>query len=55
MDKTPAYDTFLGLLVGALFGLGIGTLNKNIVTGLQIGTLIGVFIGWFIAAWTLKT
>jgi hypothetical protein len=54
MDKTPAYYIFLGLLIGALFGLGTGMLNGNSVTGPQIGSLTGVFIGWIVVASSLK-
>lgn len=49
MDKTPAYYIFLGLLIGAILGLGVGALNGNPIHGLQLGAMVGLFIGWFIA------
>jgi uncharacterized protein YcfJ len=54
VDKTPAYYIFLGLLIGALVGVGIGAANGNLITGMQLGALTGLFIGWFIAAPALK-
>lgn len=54
MDKTPAYYIFLGLLIGAVAGVGIGAANGNLITGMQLGALAGVFIGWFIAAPALR-
>jgi uncharacterized protein YcfJ len=50
MDKTPAYYIFLGLLIGAVFGLGIGAVGGNTINGMEVGALAGVFIGWFLAA-----
>lgn len=55
MDKTPAYYILLGLLIGAIFGFGIGAANGNVISGMQYGSLAGVFIGWFIAAAVLET
>lgn len=49
MDKTPGYYIFLGLLLGAVIGLGIGALNGNAIPGMQLGSMTGLFIGWFIA------
>jgi len=40
----------LGLLIGAIFGLGLGAANGNTILGLGLGALAGVFIGWFIGA-----
>lgn len=54
MDKTPAYYIFLGLLVGAVFGWGLGAVNGNTIHGMQLGALAGLFIGWFIADTALK-
>lgn len=53
MDKTPAYYIFLGLLIGAIFGFGVGALNGNTIDGMQLGSTAGLFIGWFIAV-TMK-
>lgn len=30
MDKTPAYSIFLGLLIGAIFGIAIGALYGDL-------------------------
>ena len=50
MDKQFGYYIFLGLLIGAAFGFGLGTANGNTLLGLALGSLTGVFVGWFIAA-----
>ena len=49
MDKTPAYPIFLGLLIGTIVGFGLGAINENTTHGMQIGSMAGLFIGWFIA------
>lgn len=36
MNKTPAYYIFLGLLIGAVFGFGIGTANGKLITGMEL-------------------
>ena len=46
MGKTPAYYIFLGLLIGATFGLAIEAASGNIIRGVQFGALAGTFIGW---------
>jgi outer membrane lipoprotein SlyB len=48
MNKTPAFYIFLGLVVGTIVGSGIGAWNGNIVHGMQLGALTGVFIGWIV-------
>ena len=50
MDKTPAYSVFLGLLIGTLFGLGLGEINGDLVFGMQLGAITGVFTGWVVTA-----
>jgi uncharacterized membrane protein len=50
MDKKFGYYVFGGLLVGALFGLLVGSANQNPLMGAAIGALVGVAIGWFAAA-----
>ena len=50
MDKTPAYSIFLGLLIGTIFGLGIGVVSGDAVHGMQLGAIAGVFIGWVVTA-----
>ena len=54
MDKTPAYSIFLGLLIGGIFGLGIGAVNGNAIHGMQLGILVGVFVGWIMTASALQ-
>ncbi len=49
MDRRFGYFLFLGLVVGALFGLGFGSANGNALLGLGFGALGGVFLGWFLA------
>ncbi len=41
---------FLGLAIGANFGVFIGKANGNMSLGIVTGAFAGVFIGWFIAA-----
>jgi uncharacterized membrane protein len=50
MDKTPAFYIFLGLLLGALVGFAVGATNGNVIHGMQLGALGGIFIGWILAA-----
>ena len=50
MNKKTAFYIFLGLLIGAVFGMGLGAANGNAIHGLQLGALAGTFIGWFVAA-----
>ena len=54
MDKTPAFYIFLGLLLGAAFGAGIGAIHENTVHGMQLGALAGTFIGWVITTSALQ-
>lgn len=49
MEKTFGYFIFGGLLIGAMFGL-IWAGGRNPVMGIGIGALVGVSLGWFIAA-----
>lgn len=51
MDRRMfAICIFIGLVIGANFGVFIGKANGNMSLGIAIGALAGVFIGWFIAA-----
>lgn len=49
MDKKFGYYVLLGLFIGSVFGIGLGSANGNTYLGLGMGVLIGVFIGWFLA------
>jgi ABC-type uncharacterized transport system permease subunit len=53
MDKKFGYYVFGGALIGASFGL-IWAGGDNPLVGLGIGALIGIAIGWFIAAYVLE-
>ena len=50
MDRKSAYHIVLGLVIGAVFGMGIGAANGYPVFGIGLGALFGAFIGWFLAA-----
>lgn len=54
MDNSPAFPIFLGLLIGAMFGLLIGTINGNAVHGMQLGAMAGLFIGWLVTTLALQ-
>ena len=41
---------FLGLLIGALFGVFLGAGSANPILGIGGGAFAGAAIGWFIAA-----
>lgn len=49
MDKRPAFTIFLGLLIGGIVGFGIGAMNGSPIYGMQLGSMTGLLIGWFIA------
>jgi hypothetical protein len=53
MDKKFGYYVFGGLLIGAAFG-SLWSANGNIILGTGIGALVGVELGWFIAAAILE-
>ena len=50
MERKFGLFVFLGLLIGALFGMFLGAGGANPILGIGGGALAGVFIGWFIAA-----
>jgi hypothetical protein len=54
MNKTPAFYIFVGLLLGAALGAGIGAVHGHTVDGLQLGAAVGTFIGWVITAPALQ-
>ena len=53
MEKTVGQFIFGGLLIGAMFGL-IWAGGRNPVMGVGIGAIVGVALGWFIAAAILE-
>ena len=53
MDKKFGYYVFGGLLIGAAFG-SLWSANGNTLLGAGIGALVGVALGWFIAAAMLE-
>ncbi len=54
MDRRFGYFVFLGITIGALFGIGIGAASGNALRGLGEGALAGVFLGWFVAAIVMR-
>jgi ABC-type uncharacterized transport system permease subunit len=54
MDRKFGYYIVLGLLVGAVYGFGLGAVNGNTLLGIGLGALAGVFLGWFVAAAVLE-
>lgn len=50
MDRNFGFYIFLGLLIGAAFGFGLGVANGNPFLGVALGILAGVFMAWFISA-----
>jgi ABC-type uncharacterized transport system permease subunit len=53
MDKKFGYYVFGGLLIGAFLGWGWSG-DGNPFAGIGIGALVGLFLGWFIAAAVLE-
>ena len=54
MERKFGYYIVLGLLIGLVFGMGLGAANGNTIWGIGLGALFGVFIGWFVAAAALQ-
>jgi uncharacterized membrane protein len=54
MERKFGIYAFGGLLIGAVLGTLWGAAGEHSVTGMVIGALVGVAIGWFIAAATLE-
>lgn len=50
MERRFGIYIFLGLVIGAVFGMGVGAASGNTIFGIGLGALFGVFIGWFVAA-----
>jgi ABC-type uncharacterized transport system permease subunit len=49
MERKFGYYIVLGLVIGVVFGMGLGAANGSIIWGIGLGALFGVFIGWFVA------
>lgn len=54
MDRRFGYFILAGLLVGIIFGSGLGAANGNAILGIGLGALAGVFLGWLVAAVALE-
>jgi hypothetical protein len=54
MNRQFGLYIVLGLMIGVVFGTGLGAASGNALFGLGLGALFGVFIGWFIAAAALE-
>ena len=52
LEDKFGYYLIAGLLIGTVFGLGLGAARGNNLLGIGIGALTGVFIGWFVAVAT---
>jgi membrane protease YdiL (CAAX protease family) len=50
MKRKFGIYVFLGLLIGALFGIFLGAGSENPFLGIGGGAFAGAAIGWFIAA-----
>jgi hypothetical protein len=54
MDKRKfGYYVFGGAILGAFFGW-IWSAGGNLLVGLGLGTVIGMSIGWFAAAYVME-
>jgi uncharacterized membrane protein len=54
MERKFGIYVFSGLLIGAVLGTLWGAAGENTVAGMVIGALVGVAIGWFVAAAVLE-
>jgi len=54
MERKFGIYVFSGLLIGAVLGTLWGSSGENTLVGMVIGALVGVAIGWFVAAATLE-
>ena len=54
MGRKFGYYIALGLLIGVLLGRGVGATSGNIILGIGLGALGGLFVGWFVAAAVLQ-
>jgi uncharacterized membrane protein len=49
MQRKNAIFIWIGLAIGAMFGMMVGAAEENVIWGLALGALAGTFIGWFVA------
>jgi ABC-type uncharacterized transport system permease subunit len=49
MQRKNAIFIWIGLAIGAIFGMMVGAAEENLIWGLALGALAGTFVGWFIA------
>jgi hypothetical protein len=54
MERKFGYYVVLGLVIGVVFGIGLGAANGNTIWGIGLGALSGVFMGWFVAIAVFK-
>lgn len=54
MDRKFGIYILLGLVIGVLFGVFLGSATGNTILGIGPVALGGVFVGWFAAAAALK-
>ena len=48
-EKFGSY-IFLGIAIGGITGMALQAGNGNTFFGFWIGALVGLFLGWFVAA-----
>jgi hypothetical protein len=49
MERKIGIYSFLGLIIGAIFGMSLGAATESVIWGVGLGALFGLFIGWFVA------
>lgn len=49
MERKFGVYIFLGMIIGVIFGTGIGAANGNPIIGLWLGSVVGGYLGWFVA------
>ncbi len=54
MERRFGLYIVLGLVIGGVFGLGLGAANGNAALGIALGAIGGLFVGWFVAAAALE-
>jgi ABC-type uncharacterized transport system permease subunit len=54
MKRRFGIYVFVGMLIGAFFGMFLGAGSTNHILGVGGGALAGAAIGWFIAAYVME-